>query len=167
MCSKIMKGVVDFQAFSDNDNRFIVKEFALVGANFSTQIVFDAPYELSNLNSKMQRSARWLSRCYHKIKWGECGVPYNEDLIRIMCQPFDIIYVKGLEKARFLRQFHHDVREINKHCKCVKHDMYMGVKSHAVKCILNCHTTSDAMCAIQSAYKYYRCSVKRPFDECF
>lgn len=162
-----MKGVVDFQAFTDNSNRFIVKEFAIVSEHIFIQIVFDAPYDLSNLNQKMQRSARWLSRHYHRIKWSEGSVPYDEDLIRTMCKPFTTIYTKGLEKAQFLRQFHPDVREIQKHCKCVKNDLLMGVKCQAVKCILRCHTSSDAVCAVQAAYKYYRCSIKRPFDECY
>ncbi len=163
-----MKAVVHFQAFSDNDNRFIVKELAIVGDNFLTQIVFDAPYDFFKLNPKMQRSARWLSRHYHKIKWTEgSGVPYNEDLIRILCKPFSTIYTKGVEKANFLRQFHPDVREVKKHCQCVKHDLYIGVKSKTVKCFLKCHSTTDAMCAVQAAYKYYRCTLKRPFDECF
>lgn len=162
-----MKAVVEFQAFTDNTNRFIVKELAIVSENFLTQIVFDSPYEFFNLNQKMQRSARWLSRHYHKIKWTEGSVPYDEELIRLLCQPFTTIYSKGLEKVQFLRQFHPDVREIKKNCQCVKHDLYTRVKSRSVKCILKCHTKSDAMCAVQAAYKYYRCSLKRPFDECF
>ncbi len=162
-----MKAVVEFQAFSDNNNRYIVKELAIVSDGFVAQIIFDSPYDISCLNQKMQRSARWLSRHYHKIRWTEGSVPYNENLIRIMCQPFTTIYTKGAEKAQFLRQFHPDVCEIKKQCQCVKHDLYMGVKSQTVKCILKSHATSDAMCAVQAAYKYYRCTLKRPFDECY
>lgn len=161
-----MKAVVEFQAFSDNNNRFIVKEFAIYSDNFTTQIVFDAPYDFSCLDSKMQRSARWLSRHHHKIKWSQGGVPYNENLLKNLCKPFTVIYTKGEEKANFLRQFHPDVREVNKHCQCVKHDLFLGIKSHKVKCVLECHSSSDAMCAIQTAYKYYRCTFKQSFTDC-
>lgn len=161
-----MKAVVEFQVFTDNNNRFIVKEFAIFSDNFTTQIVFDAPYDFSCLDHKMQRSARWLSGHHHKIKWSQGGVPYNEGIIKTMCKPFSIIYTKGMEKVNFLKQFHSDVREVKRHCQCVKHDLFMGVKSHRVKCVLRCHTSSDAMCAVQAAYKYYRCILKRPFEEC-
>ncbi len=48
--------VVDFHGFKDNQNRFVLKEFAIVGKYFQTQLVFEAPYSEFFLNRKTLRS---------------------------------------------------------------------------------------------------------------
>lgn len=103
--------VVEFQAFQDNDNRFIIKELAVVGGSLNCQIIFKPPYGVASLNDKMRRTARWLTR-HHGIRWDDGSIPYNESLITALCIPFKVIYTKGREKAEFLRGFHPNVREI-------------------------------------------------------
>ena len=105
--------VVEFHAFTDNNNRFIVKELAVVGDSYRCQVIFKPPYSIDQLNSKVRRTTRWLSRHYHGIPWDEGSVPYNESLITALCIPFKSIYTKGREKAEFLRQFHPNVREVD------------------------------------------------------
>ncbi|KAG8305428.1 hypothetical protein J6590_070251 [Homalodisca vitripennis] len=46
----------------------------------------------------MARTARWLERHFHNIKWEEGGIEYDEELIRALCKPFATVYTKGLEK---------------------------------------------------------------------
>jgi hypothetical protein len=104
--------VVEFQAFKDNDNKFIIKELAVVGDSIKCQILFKPPYSITQLDDKMRRTARWLTR-HHGIRWDDGCIAYNESLITTLCAPFKTIYTKGREKAEFLREFHPNVREIS------------------------------------------------------
>lgn len=142
-----MTAVVEFHAFTDNKNQFIIKELAIVGDSFQTQIVFRSPYCKCVLNQKQQRTARWLSRHFHGIKWEEGSIDYNEDIIRTLCKPFNKIYSKGLEKVRFLNEFHDNVFELPEE----------GTSSTVVvhNCLLPQHKSDKFKCALRSAQKEY------------
>lgn len=103
--------VVEFQAFKDNNNGFIVKELAVVSDSFCCQLIFRPPYDIYTLNEKMRRTARWLTRHHHRIRWDDGKIPYDEGIIRNLCSPFNLIYSKGLEKVTFLKRFHSNVQE--------------------------------------------------------
>ena len=89
--------VIEFHGFKDNNNRYILKEFALVNGSFQCHVLFASPYSITELNDKMQRTARWLTRNLHGIDWDDGSVPYNENLIRTLCKPFSTVHTKGLE----------------------------------------------------------------------
>lgn len=141
-----MTAVVEFQAFTDNDNRFIIKEFAVVSDSFQTQIVFKSPYCKCTLNQKQQRTACWLSRYLHGIKWEDGTIEYNDDIIRTLCKPFNTIYSKGLEKVKFLNEFHSNVFELPE-----------GSPSTVVvyNCLLPQHNNDKFKCALRSAQTEY------------
>lgn len=141
-----MAAVVEFHGFKDNNNRFVVKELAVVGKSFQSHIVFQPPYCFNNLNSKMRRTARWLSRHFHHIKWDEDGIPYDEQIISSLCKPFSVIYTNGLEKVKFLEQFHHDVREIS----------WDRSDSCEVQCVLSKHNVPNVKCALYSAKSFQK-----------
>lgn len=139
--------VVEFQAFKDNSNNFIIKELAIVSDSLICQLIFSSPYEFHNLNEKMRRTARWLTRHHHYINWDDGKVQYNKELIRTLCSPFDVIYSKGLEKVKFLKQFHSNVQE------------YPGgtsPKINGIHCILPRHGGDFSRCALHSAYERYK-----------
>lgn len=138
--------VVEFQAFKDNDNGFIVKELAIVGSSFSCQLVFCPPYGICHLNEKMRRTARWLTRHYHRIQWEDGEIPYDEEIIRSLCTPFQFIYTKGPEKVAFLKRFHSNVREYPGDGKLCD-----GI----VNCILPQHSGGGARCALHAASKEF------------
>lgn len=142
-----MAAVVEFQGFTDNNNRFIVKELAIVSEHFQTQIVFKPPYCKCALDDKQQRSARWLIRHLHGIKWEEGSIEYNENLIRTLCKPFTKIYTKGLEKVNFLKEFHPNVIELPKDCS---KDTCSNV------CILPIHVSCNFKCAFRAAHQEYK-----------
>lgn len=156
------EAVIDFHGFRDNNNRFIVKELAIVGDSFQTQVLFKPPYDQNVLNAKMQRNTRWLTRNVHGIKWEEGGVPYDEEIIRTLCRPFNIIYTKGLEKVNFLQNLHPLVRDLNtdaplSDCKCVKRTP-PHVNS---QCLVRKHNiiisdTLQRKCALRSAIGGYK-----------
>ena len=140
--------VVEFQAFKDNNNKFILKELAIVGKSYRTQIIFKPPYSINELNDKMQRTARWLSRHYHHIKWNDGDVEYDERILIYLCKPFKAIYTKGLEKAIFLRQFHSNVIEL---------DQTLHINTDIkLDCLLNQHNVNNENCALKSAYYYLK-----------
>ncbi|KAG8315276.1 hypothetical protein J6590_074374 [Homalodisca vitripennis] len=88
-------------------------EFVIISHLFRAHIVFKPPYDKAELNSKMARTARWLERHFHNIKWEEGGIEYDEELIRALCKPFATVYTKGLEKVNFLSSFHNNVVDRN------------------------------------------------------
>ena len=136
--------IVEFHGFKDNDNRFIIKEFAIVSQYFNTHFIFEAPFSEACLNSKMKRTARWLTRHFHFIKWNAQGIPYNEELIVALCRPFTTLYTKGSEKVKFLENFHSNVKDIE--------ESYTFIPE--VTCILSQHN-GGGKCALRSAKAYY------------
>lgn len=99
----------------------------------------------------MRRTAGWLTRHHHRIRWEDGEIPYDENLIRTLCSPFQVIYTKGLEKVMFLKRFHSNVHE------------YVGGEgggeTNHVHCILSQHKGDFSRCALHSAYKRYKCLV--------
>lgn len=103
------KCVIEFQAFRNNDNKFIIKE--LVVFDLTTGIVsyfiFKPPFPLSSLLSKQYRTNKWLTSFFHHISWEEGLVDYK-DLESIMihyCRQFKTIYTSGDEKIKFIQKF--------------------------------------------------------------
>lgn len=141
-----MEAVVELQGFKDNYNRFIVKELAVVSDGLRCQVIFKPPYDLRQLNDKMYRTAQWLTRHYHRIKWEEGNVEYDENLIRNLCNPFNVVYTKGTEKAKFLREFHPNVKEIT----------MSKTKSCKVNCLLLQHRDTCDNCALRAACSHYK-----------
>jgi len=139
--------VAEFHGFKDNQNRFVIKEFAIVSRYFHVHLIFEAPYDESCLNSKMQRTARWLARHLHFIKWNSRGIPYDEELIRALCKPFTTLYTNGSEKAKFLKEFHGHVEDIK--------GSNAQSLSLNVTCILPQHNRGGK-CALRSAKVLYK-----------
>lgn len=139
------QALIEFQAFKDNNNRFIIKEFALVSEQCQIHIIFKPPYSKDVLASLRQRTVRWLERYYHHIKWEDGCVVYNERLIRKLCEPFSVIFTKGSEKANFLKQFHPNVQE--------HYLPYEFTCNHA--CLLHQNPSRRSRCALAMAYSYY------------
>lgn len=142
-----MEAVVEFHAFTDNFNRYIVKEFAIVSKASQCQVIFEPPFDRSLLDGKAQRNVRWLEKNLHKISWEEGGLSYDLETINILCKPFVKLYTKGAEKAAFLRKFHPNVEEI----------MF---KPHSCEynssCVLQQHSNDyTAKCAFRSAQIYF------------
>ncbi|KAG8270418.1 hypothetical protein J6590_085384 [Homalodisca vitripennis] len=100
-----MEVVVEFHAFKDNDNRFIVKEFVIISHLFRAHIVFKPPYDKAELNSKMARTARWLERHFHNIKWEEGGIQYDEGIIRALCKPFVTVQKNMLGGSKYVMEW--------------------------------------------------------------
>ncbi|KAG8241699.1 hypothetical protein J6590_081433 [Homalodisca vitripennis] len=88
--------VVEFDAFKDNDNRFIVKEFVIISHLFRAHMVFKPPYDKGKLNSKMARTARWLERHFHNIKWEEVGSSTTKGLYELCVNPLSLYILRAI-----------------------------------------------------------------------
>lgn len=103
------KCVIEFQAFRNNENGFIIKE--LVVLDLSTSIVsyflFKPPCSSRSLLFKQYRTNKWLTSFFHRISWNEGFVEYTEleNIMYHYCDQFKMIYTSGNEKSRFIQQF--------------------------------------------------------------
>lgn len=146
--------IVEFHGFKDNENRFVIKEFAVVGKYFQTHLIFEAPYREAFLNNKMLRSALWLTRNFHFMKWNDKGIPYDEELIRALCSPFTVLYTKGNEKVEFLKYFHHNVHDIP--------ESYTHSSGLKVTCLIPQHNSYSGKCALRSAKGFFKLKFELP-----
>lgn len=141
-----MKAVVEFHAFKNNQNQYIVKEFVIISDFFHVNITFSSPF--IECNSKVERTKRWLTRHYHKIKWEDGVLIYRKEFIKNLLSPFNLIYTKGLEKVEFLKKFHSNVVDIS----CVNKVPCTYVCLYV--CTLPQHTRKG-ICALRSACFYF------------
>jgi hypothetical protein len=142
-----MKAVVEFHAFRNNQNQYILKEFVVLSDFFNVNIVFSSPAGIFNC-SKVQKTIRWLTRYFHKIKWEDGTFIYRKQFVKNVLSQFSVIYTKGSEKVEFLRKFHNNVVDI---C-CVNKVSPDYVCPYT--CTLPQHT-SKGVCALRSACFYF------------
>lgn len=98
--------IVDLQGFKDNDNHFIVKEFALFTKNIQFHdIIQSSTCTFDTLNYSSKRSVEWLKHFHHGLDWNDGYITVDE-----LCKTVEpilknkLIYVKGLEKIEWLHQ---------------------------------------------------------------
>lgn len=109
--------VVEFEAFQCENGQFIVKELAITDVEHCTSrvVILKPPFERSRLSTKYKRVAEWLVNYYHGISWNEGTVDYKQlqSILHDVSKTYSTIYTKGLEKTRFLSDFHKKVIDLN------------------------------------------------------
>lgn len=103
------KCVVEFQAFRNNQNRFIIKELAFfdVRTNVVNYFLFKPPFPFKILNRKTTRINKWLTRNLHHITWEEGFTQYKEldNIMYHYCQQYDEICTTGDEKVKWIQMY--------------------------------------------------------------
>lgn len=99
--------IIDFEGFQCGHNRFIVKELAvyvLNSPNIHNVWTFKSPFLFENLNKKKRLCHSWVTRNLHGIEWNYGDEDYKNlrYILTKLFQLFTRIYIKGLEKKRFL-----------------------------------------------------------------
>lgn len=99
--------ILDFQGFKDENNKFILKEVAVMDIKNLKLLHWFVrqPYPLSKLSPAAQRQARFNSRFYHGIPFNYGNAPFyyiKKKLIKVLSH--NTVYVKGSEKKDFLQE---------------------------------------------------------------
>lgn len=152
--------VVEFEAFQDVGNGFIIKELAAVDveSGLSRVVLFKPPFELTCLDQKSRRVAFWLERNRHGVSWEDGDVDYSElqKTIRDLCTSYSCVFTKGAEKARFLRAFHPNVKDLTT-MNAPKYSDDMAVSVSSNSCSVISHFLTD-----RTDNKYiYKCALRK------
>ncbi|XP_072756960.1 uncharacterized protein [Anoplolepis gracilipes] len=99
--------VIDIQGFRDVNDKFIPKEVAIVSIDVPIvgHWIMMPPHPFGELSAKARRENNWLSQNYHGIEWfdGETNLKYFISHLREITRRVRYIYVRGNEKASYLR----------------------------------------------------------------
>ena len=142
--------IVDFQGYQLHNKKFIIKEVCILCFGHISHYIFLPPFEYKYLNDVDKYQVDWLSKKYHGFDWSSGTYAYEEkeNLIQKSLQYATLIYVKGEEKIKWLREViqNHQIDIINIEkiidknfrlrdetdffvFKCYHHNAYKGVCS--------------------------------------
>lgn len=143
-----MRIVLDVQGFITADKRFTPKELATYDGATISHHVFKPPFPFDRLPSKFQQQAVWLMNNHHCIPWSEGFTPTHHfaDILNRLLKNADFVYVKGREKAEFIRHYtNKPVIEIEEHPALTP-----------TKAACMSHSKSVCYCALSNVYYLYR-----------
>ena len=108
-----MKYIVDVRGFKTTMNDFVVKELAIVPLEDDptpSVFLFKPPYAGEKLLYKNKCENRWLEENFHGIMWRAGSILYEEisSTLSSVLLFAEKIYVKGLEKSKWLKKFFSD-----------------------------------------------------------
>ena len=103
-----MEYVIDVQGFKRAYNEFIFKELAIIPLGEDVQptvYLFGPPHDWNFLAPRYKCENNWLTRNYHEINWQDGEIPYEEfeEILKSSVRGAGKIYVKGLEKQKWLK----------------------------------------------------------------
>ena len=140
--------VIDLQGFQLTPHSFVVKELAFYDINngYHGRWSFKPPHPWEDLSPSKQKSYAWVTRNLHGMSWKSGKLPYKtfRRILMSLFTSYDIIYVKGLEKANFLKKFSADLNIVNLDCPKID-DLHLPI----VKCPF--HLPESHYCALQRA----------------
>lgn len=99
--------IIDVQTFRTQNNKLIVKEFGAFDGSRVCHYVFKPPFAFDRLPVEYQKQANWLMAHHHAINWND-GFTHHflfPQIINHITRDFKEVYVKGKEKADFVRTF--------------------------------------------------------------
>lgn len=107
--NQLKKCAVEFQAFRNNQNKFIIKELAFldISTNVVNYFLFKSPFPFRQLNNKSSRTNVWLMKHLHHIGWDEGFTQYKEldNIMKHYCEQYDEIYTSGVEKTKWIQTY--------------------------------------------------------------
>lgn len=156
--------VIDFQAFKDGKNEFILKEIAIVAihVNQIVHVMVLPPYPLKTLPPAKQREADWLTKRYHGIQWfsGYISHELAVSLLRAIVTRATTLFIKGSERKRFLKHLLPIKKIVDlDSLHCPKAEMLLRVQDAPI-CFYSPHWKQPGSpsyaCALDRAYKFKR-----------
>jgi len=149
-----MSLVIDFEGFQVSSNQFYVKELAAYAVNDSTfrgRWQFRAPFSLDRLDKKSKLTVMFTACNIHLMDWSEGELPYGDlpCILRMLFRSFKKIYVKGLQKKKFLEGCGVDVENLED-LNCPRFHELPPVESRCPYW----HIKGFSHCAVQKAEAY-------------
>ncbi|KAJ8684660.1 hypothetical protein QAD02_020453 [Eretmocerus hayati] len=112
--------------FFQSLNEFIFKEIAVTRIEedaIPSVYILRPPYDFDKLLPKNQSQNHWLEMDYHGISWYRGDIAYKElgRLLRSRLGDAKAIYVKGLEKKKWLERYVDNVENIeDRNCPALR-----------------------------------------------
>jgi len=112
-----MQYIVDVQGFKRPLNAFTFKEVAITALEEDAVPVvylFKPPYSWESLPGRFKSENSWLTRNFHGIPWEAGEIPYADvqEVLMAALKDATRVYVKGLEKKKWLGQLVPHVRNL-------------------------------------------------------
>lgn len=139
--------VVDVQFFKVGAKQLVPKELATFDGEYISHYLFKPPFTFNCLTEEYQNEANWLMNQHHCILWESGFVPVYQlkNIITDLGNAYDVFYVKGTEKATFLKQYtKKPVLEL---------DEQPRLQQATPRCRF--HSKIFCMCALTNVYQLY------------
>lgn len=142
-----MSVVIDVQGFKVENNRFIVKEFAAYNGKQISHYVFKPPFNMDLLPPHLHKQVVWLTENHHSIKWSNGFIPLYKfpNILQHIADRSDRIYVKGKEKADYIRKY--SSRQV------IELEEQPTLKFAEPLCFF--HTKNPCICALSNVFYLY------------
>lgn len=112
-----MEVIVDVQGFKSSGNRFVFKEIAVlyITDGSVTSFLVQPPFPWTHLPARCKSENSWLTRNLHGLSWDSGTIRYSDfhPVLRSILTTAVRIYVKGLEKMRWLQEEYPDLSFVN------------------------------------------------------
>lgn len=138
---------LDVQGFMIENKKFIPKELAAYDGNQICHYIFKPPFDIKFLPSNLQKQAAWLIKNHHGILWKEGFTPVHKftDIIKTLTEKVDQVYVKGKEKAEYIRNYSSK--------PVIELDEVPPLQKERPTCFY--HSESICMCSLTNVYYLY------------
>lgn len=144
---------IDFQYFYTNE-KIIIKELAIFDENSKfSHYIFLPPTAFSLLNDKEKKKIKWLENNHHNLKWNDGYIHYKylPNILKreLNSKLSEKIYVKGLQKKKFLEQY--GIKSTN------LEDLGIKFKIKDISGHLSCRRHQNGICALRNVFffKYF------------
>lgn len=163
--------IIEFQAFKNNHEEFIVKELAVGDlSGWVKRFLFKPPFAEADLHPRIQTSNRWCSRNLHGFQWEDGDLPYSNlsGILFNVSQTYKCIATKGHNKIKFLSNILK--REVFDLDEIMKFRIYLLPPTH-VRCGHRGACALDNVIKIQNWFKQiilllnFKCNDSAQADE--
>ena len=118
-----MEYIVNVQSFKVHNKEWAPKELAILPLNNpkkAQQYIFKPPFSIEELPSWICQENDWLERNHLRIRWDDGTVPFSQlrYILRHHLNGAKTVYVKGMEKAKWLSRYVKNVQELEETMQC-------------------------------------------------
>lgn len=142
---------MDMQGFQiEPNNKFVIKELSFIDSvgNHFEHYIFKPAHHFNLLSDSDKRKVQWLTKNFHHLEWNSGFVDYHKvsEILQQICA-HNTIYVKGLEKITWIKQWVPTAHVINTedfdypNLETLK-NMYKNSIKHCYLQHKNCSTTN-------------------------